>query len=61
VVLAKQGKTGEALDEFNKGREIIARLKEQVPDSTSLAGDLAWFDAEIAKIEPPAAPAQAAQ
>ena len=61
VVLAQQGKTAEALDAFAKGREIIARLKEQAPESTSLADDLAWFDAEIAKLGPPAQPEETAQ
>jgi hypothetical protein len=60
-VLAKQGVTAKALEEFVKGREIIARLKEQSPESTSLAGDLTWFDAEIAKLEPQAQPEQTAQ
>jgi hypothetical protein len=61
IVLAKQGETAKALEEFVKGREIIARLKEQSPESTSLAGDLAWFDAEIAKLESQAQPEQTAQ
>ena len=60
IVLAKQGETAKALEEFVKGR-IIARLKEQSPESTSLAGDLAWFDAQIAKLEPQAQPEQTAQ
>src|SRR5581483_4192713 len=50
VVLGKQGKTEEALAALNAGREIIARLKERFPDNASLAQDLAWFDAEIAKL-----------
>jgi hypothetical protein len=61
IVLAKQGETAKALEEFVKGREIIARLEEQSPESTSLAGDLAWFDAEIAKLESQAQPEQTAQ
>jgi tetratricopeptide (TPR) repeat protein len=61
IVLAKQGETAEARDAFVKEREIIARLKEQFPESTSLADDLAWFDAEIAKLEPPPQPEETAQ
>ena len=61
VVLTQQGKTAEALDAFINGREIIARLKEQFPESTSLADALAWFDAEIAKLKPPAQPEETAQ
>ncbi len=61
VVLGKQGKAQEALDALNAGRAIVARLKEQFPDNASLAQDLAWFDAEIAKLKPPAPPAQAAE
>jgi hypothetical protein len=45
------------------------RLKEHSPDSTLLAGDLAWFDDRIAELQPAhaaepdqaAEPAQAAQ
>ncbi len=40
-----------ALDEFQEGRVIIARLKEQSPDNATLPNDLAWFDAEIARLE----------
>ncbi len=61
IVLAQQGKASEALQEFIEGREIIARLKEQFPESTSYGEDLAWFDAEIAKLELPAQPKQTAQ
>jgi hypothetical protein len=50
----------EALQEFIKGREIIARLNEQFPETTYV-DDLAWFDAEIAKLQPAAQPAQAVE
>jgi hypothetical protein len=40
-VLAEHGETAHALDEFAKGREIIARLKDQFPGSRPLADDLA--------------------
>ena len=51
-MLAEQNEAAQALAEFAEGRNIIARLKEQSPDNTSLAGDLAWFDAQIAKLQP---------
>jgi hypothetical protein len=50
MALAKQD-NGRALDELRKGRSILARLKERSPDDATLANDLAWFDAEIAKLE----------
>jgi hypothetical protein len=50
VIDALQGERERALVAFRKGRAIIARLREASPDHAILASDLAWFDAEIAKL-----------
>jgi tetratricopeptide (TPR) repeat protein len=58
MVLALQGDATGALNEFHQGRAILAALKEQTPDSATLAGDLAWLDGEIAKLKSGSAPEQ---
>jgi tetratricopeptide (TPR) repeat protein len=45
-----QGERERALAALRKGRAIIARLQAASPDHAILASDLAWFDAEIAKL-----------
>ena len=45
-----QGERECALVAFREGRAIIARLRKASPDHAVLASDLAWFDAEIAKL-----------
>ena len=47
---ALQDERERALAGFRQGRTIIARLREASPDHSILASDLAWFDAEIAKL-----------
>jgi len=51
ILQAQQGDATQALDRYKQGREIIAQLKERSPDDVTLSSDLAWFDAEIAKLE----------
>jgi hypothetical protein len=58
MVLALPGDATGALNEFHQRRAILAALKEQTPDSATLAGDLAWLDGEIAKLEPGSTPEQ---
>ena len=51
MVKAQQGARDEALGALRQGRDIIARLMRQSPDNATLPKDLAWFDAEIAKLD----------
>lgn len=51
LVLDRLGEKARALGELQQGRAIIARLKQQSPDNLRLPNDLAWFDAEISKLE----------
>jgi tetratricopeptide (TPR) repeat protein len=65
-VLAEQGDHAAALTELAKGREIIARLKEQFPDISLFTELLAWFDRKITTLQQastgqPLEPAQAAE
>jgi len=39
-VLAKQGETLQALGEYRTARDILARLKEQLPDDVALTKDV---------------------
>jgi type II secretory pathway component PulM len=50
IIDTLQGERERALAAFRKGRAIIARLREASPDHAILTSDLAWFDAEIAKL-----------
>jgi hypothetical protein len=50
LIDARQGERERALAAFREGRAVIARLREASPDHAILASDLAWFDAEIAKL-----------
>src|SRR4029079_18038232 len=49
-ILTLQNEVSQGLSEYRKGRQIIARLKEQSPENAALPQDLAWFDAEISKL-----------
>jgi hypothetical protein len=49
--LAEQDDTAQALSEYRRAREIIARLAALSPDDATLPDDLAVFDEEIAKLE----------
>jgi hypothetical protein len=40
-----------SVGEYRKAREIITRLMEQSPDNATLPNDLAWYDAQITKLE----------
>ena len=51
MTLAQQGETAQALSEYRQARDVIARLKEESPDNATLPNDLAWYEAEIAKLE----------
>jgi len=48
LVLIEDGQTGGALDALQQARGVITRLKERVPDRTTL---YALIDAAIAKLE----------
>jgi hypothetical protein len=50
-VEARGGERQRALGGFQRGREIIARLKLQSPDHATLPKDLAWFDAQLAGLK----------
>jgi hypothetical protein len=50
-VLAYQGRSADALEQFEQGRAIIARVLEKSPDNALLPKDLAGFDTEIAKLK----------
>jgi len=50
MVFARRGERQRALVAFDKGREIIARLRSQSPDNATLPNDLAWFDGQIARL-----------
>ena len=50
-VLAQQGETRLARDALERGRSIIAQLKDQFADDAQLSRQLAALDADIAKLE----------
>jgi hypothetical protein len=43
----RQGARDNALNAFQQGRSIIARLLRQSPDNATLPKDLIWFDSQI--------------
>ena len=51
MVLAQQGEAKSALDQFRLARDIIARLKEHLPDDAGLPDILAMLDGEIKKLD----------
>jgi hypothetical protein len=51
TVLARQGDRSGALRGFRQGRQIVARLRDQSPGNATLPKDLAWFDAQIGRLE----------
>jgi hypothetical protein len=53
-VLALNGDTEEAIGAYRQGRDLIAN--EKSPDNAMLSSDLAWFEAELAKLQANAAP-----
>ena len=45
------GNAGEALAELRKGRDIMTALSARQPENTVWQQYLAWFNAEIARLE----------
>jgi hypothetical protein len=49
-VFEKSGETAKALDALRQGQAIMARLTKLSPDNAVWKGNLAWFNAEIARL-----------
>jgi hypothetical protein len=50
----KSNEPEKARDALTKGRAIIAGLVAEHPDWAEWKGNLAWFDAQLAALDPPA-------